>query len=168
MLRQVLQAMLAERSKLKVHDESRQRELQGYALVVGKNGLKLKKATPGDTYPNGVKGKDGSARGPGLFGGAGNQMIGQGVTLDDLAFLLTGTGGRVVVNRTGLTGRYDFTLSWTPEQMGSPTPDAGASTDANGPSIYAALQEQLGLRQEPAKGPVKTLVVDSIERPSEN
>jgi uncharacterized protein (TIGR03435 family) len=69
-----------------------------------------------------------------------------------------------VLDRTGLSGNYDFSLRWTPESLDGGTP----SPEASGPSIFTALQEQLGLKLESATGPVQTLVVDHIERPSEN
>jgi len=81
------------------------------------------------------------------------------------------------VDKTGLKGEYDFTLKWTPDEgqgqmfrgAGEP-PREGAPPppDANGPSIFTALQEQLGLKLESQKGPVDTLVIDHVERPSEN
>ena len=68
--------------------------------------------------------------------------------------------GRVVVDKTGLTGKYDVELKWTPdEQQG--TADAG-------PTLFTAIQEQLGLKLEPAKGPVDSFVVDQVEKPTEN
>jgi uncharacterized protein (TIGR03435 family) len=87
--------------------------------------------------------------------------------------------GMLVVNKTGLSGKYDLTLKWTPDEgqggmfggpgdgPGGPPRDA-APPDASGPSIFAALQEQLGLKLDSQKGPVDTLVIDHIERPSEN
>jgi len=85
--------------------------------------------------------------------------------------------GRTVIDKTGLTGKYDFELKWTPDP-GQPTaqpfgpPPPGVELppppDPNGPSIFTALQEQLGLRLESQKAPVETLVIDRVERPSEN
>ena len=76
--------------------------------------------------------------------------------------------GRVVVDRTGLTDNFDFDLTWTPEPI-TPSP-AGfpepIQTDSSGPSIFTALQEQLGLKMESTKGPVEVLVVDSVEQPT--
>jgi uncharacterized protein (TIGR03435 family) len=85
--------------------------------------------------------------------------------------------GRLVVDKTGLKGNYDFTLKWTPEegqgQMsglpgGGPPRDAAPPPDATGPTIFTALQEQLGLKLESQKGPVDTLAIDHVEKPSEN
>jgi uncharacterized protein (TIGR03435 family) len=84
--------------------------------------------------------------------------------------------GRTVLDKTGLSGKYEFTLQWIPEQgpgQTFPGPEAGAQaaappSDDSGPSIYTALQEQLGLKLESTKGPVEFLVIDRVERPSEN
>jgi uncharacterized protein (TIGR03435 family) len=70
------------------------------------------------------------------------------------------------VDNTGLKGKYDVTLQWTPDDMSSGHEDAAAAD--TGPTIYTALQEQLGLRLDSTKGPVDTVVVDHVEMPSEN
>jgi uncharacterized protein (TIGR03435 family) len=80
--------------------------------------------------------------------------------LDSVANSLSNETGRIVIDKTGLTGNYDLTLKWTPEQQ--------RTADDSGPSVFTALEEQLGLKLVPAKGPVDTIVVDHIERPSEN
>lgn len=105
-----------------------------------------------------------------LFGRG--EITGQGLRLTDLAQLLMKEKqlDRIVVDKTGLTGRYDFTLKWTPDESqgamfkGAESPPA----DVSGPSIFTAIEEQLGLRLESRKGPVEILVVDHAERPSEN
>src|SRR5688572_2540619 len=75
--------------------------------------------------------------------------------------------GRLVVDKTGLTGRFAFTLRWTPEQMPTATPPPGvAPIDPNGPSFFTALQEQLGLKLQSATGPVEVVVIDSVEQPT--
>ncbi len=83
--------------------------------------------------------------------------------------------GRTVIDRTGLTGNYDYTLQWTPDDAPPPTPGADgaqanpdAGADAAGPSIFTALQEQLGLKLESSKGPVDVIVIDHVDLPSEN
>jgi uncharacterized protein (TIGR03435 family) len=84
----------------------------------------------------------------------------QGGPIAKLVTALSDTLGRTVVDQTGLAGNYDIELKWTPdEQQG--TPDAG-------PTIFTALEEQLGLRVKPDKGPVRVFVVDHAERPTEN
>ena len=77
---------------------------------------------------------------------------------------LPGGRGRIVVDKTGLSGLYDWTLHWTPWQDLS----SGELSDSKGPSLFTALQEQLGLKLEPAKGKVEVVVIDHIDSPSEN
>ena len=84
------------------------------------------------------------------------RVTGHAVEMGPLARDLYDWTGRPVVDRTGLTGRFDFTLNWAPE----------GSTDTDAPSIFTAVQEQLGLKLEPSRGPVDVLVVDSAERPT--
>ena len=170
----MLQALLAERFKLTVHRESK--ELPIYALVVAKDGPKLQEAKPGDTYPNGIKGPDGQP-------GAGMMMMGregltaQGIPIANLVRHLSRVLGRKVVDKTGLTGKYDFTFKWTPEQSqgairgqdgGQPGDVSAPPPDSSGPSIFTALQEQLGLKLESQKGQVEILIIDHVEKPSEN
>jgi uncharacterized protein (TIGR03435 family) len=141
---QMLQSLLADRFSLRVHHETR--EMPIYALVVAKDGSKLK-PWPADKPPLGSS------------WGASRIRV-QGGPMGQLVFCLADTLSRTVVDQTGLTGSYDIELIWTPdEQQG--TPDAG-------PTIFTALEEQLGLRVKPDKGPVQVLVVDHAERPSEN
>ena len=169
----MLQALLADRFKLAVHHDSK--ELSIYALVVAKNGPKLQQAKPGDTYPNGIKGPDGIGRGGVMRMGRG-QLTGQALPMSALARMLTDQLGRTVVDKTGLPGNYDFTLQWTPDESEGASlrgPDTGPqgsapSADSSGPSLFTALQEQLGLKLESQKGPVETYVIDHAEKPSEN
>jgi uncharacterized protein (TIGR03435 family) len=169
----MLQALLADRFKLAVHHDSK--ELSIYALVVAKSGPKLQQAKPGDTYPNGIKGPDGIGRGGVMRMGRG-QLTGQALPMSALARLLTGQLGRTVVDKTGLQGDYDFTLQWTPDESEGASfrgPDTGPqgsapSADSSGPSLFTALQEQLGLKLESQNGPVETYVIDHAEKPSEN
>jgi uncharacterized protein (TIGR03435 family) len=152
------QALFADRLKLKVHYETR--EMPIFALVVAKGGLKMHEAKAGDAYANGLKGGDGKAFGGGSFMVGNGKMTAQGMSMDALAGQLAATTSHIVENKTGLTGVYDFTLRY--EASDPPPPDSSA------PSIYTALEEQLGLKLESAKGPVKVLVIDHVERPSEN
>ena len=74
---------------------------------------------------------------------------------------------RVVIDKTGLTGRFAFTLAWTPERMPDAAPPPGVPPiDPNGPSFFTALQEQLGLKLQSAKAPLEVVVIDSVERPT--
>jgi uncharacterized protein (TIGR03435 family) len=90
-----------------------------------------------------------------------------GLRLRDLAPLLSGVVGRLVIDRTGLEGRYDMELTWTPDQRRAPSAD-GVPNPEPGVSIFTALQEQLGVRLTGERGPVDVLVIDRIEPPTEN
>lgn len=171
----MLQALLADRFRLTLHREAK--ELPIYALVVAKGGPKLQEAKPGDTYPNGIKGPDGPA-------GAGVMFLGraglraQGIPIENLVRHLSRQLGRTVVDRTGLTGKYDFILKWTLDERQAPMPKGtegaqpgSADTsepESSGPSIFTAIQGHLGLKLESQKGPVEMLVIEHVERPSEN
>jgi uncharacterized protein (TIGR03435 family) len=170
-----LQALLADRLKLAVRRETKQ--LPVYALVVAKNGPKLQEAKTGDTYPNGIKGPDGVARAGMMRMGRG-ELTSQALPMSGLARLLSQQLGRTVIDKTGLTAKYDFTLHWTPDEgEGASFPGAGGGpqptnsappSDSSGPSLFTALQEQLGLKLESQKGPVEIIVIEHVERPSEN
>lgn len=144
----LLQSLLADRFNLKFHKEMR--ELTVYALVAQKSqksGPKLKakaegEATSMDTH--GGKGK--------------SQLVGTGVSMGALANYVGNRLGRIVVDKTGLSESYDFTLEWAPD----------GATDTSAPSLVTALREQLGLRIESQKSPVEVLVIDSLQKPSEN
>ena len=106
---------------------------------------------------------------PNLTGGAG-QINARKISLLNLARILSTRLDRPVMDRTGLTGTYEFDLTWTPDQMpqrppGSPDPPPA---DPNGPSIFTAVQEQLGLKLESTKGTVDVLVIDRAEHPTPN
>jgi len=171
--RMVLRPALEDRFKLKVHTETKQ--LPVFELGIAKGGTKLKEASPDATYPNGFKGFDGVAHGGMLRMGNG-EFQGQGVEIKGLVNMLSQQLRQTVIDKTGLTGKYDFELNWTPDDGlvpmfhgtdGSPQ-KADPAPDASGPTIFTALQEQLGLKLQSAKGPVETLVIDHVEMPSEN
>ena len=159
-LRLMLQALLTDRFKLALHRETT--ELPVYALTVAKEGAKIHEVKA-----------DGKSR----TGGGRGHLIGQKISMPELADLLTLFGqrelGRPVIDKTGLTGVFDIALSWTPENprpAGGNDPDARTTTEkAPSPDIFSALQQQLGLRLELQKGPVEILVIDHAERvPTEN
>jgi bla regulator protein BlaR1 len=172
---QMLQALLADRFKLTIHRETK--ELPVYALTVAKNGPKLQEAKQGDTYPNGIKGPDGVGRAGFMRMGRG-ELTAQGLPVSSVVRLLSQQLGRTVIDKTGLTGNYDFTLKWAPDESqgamlrgpagAQPGAESAPPTDSTGPSIFTAIQEQLGLKLESQKGPVEILVIDHAERPSEN
>ncbi len=144
----MMQSLLADRFRLVVHREMK--EEQVFDLVVAKSGPKLKKAA--ET----LKASD-----QGLRGGAG-QITGIAAPISLLPGLLSQLLGGPVTDKTELTGRYDFTLKWTPDPSEAQT---GAENvpppDPSGPSIYTALQEQLGLRLASTKRQVEVLVIRS-------
>ncbi|HEY1948577.1 MAG TPA: M56 and DUF3738 domain-containing protein [Bryobacteraceae bacterium] len=177
-LSRMLQALLTERFKMAVRHDTKEQPV--YVLLVGKNGSKLKETalTPADLAPPdpgrprepGRKGPTVQMRGPG-------QLAGTGVGLDSLCDVLSRFLGRVVLDKTGLKAKYDFTLQWTPEEgqqgqlfkgAGAPPTDAAPPPEANGPTVFAAVQEQLGLKLDSQKSAVEVLVIDHIEKPSEN
>jgi uncharacterized protein (TIGR03435 family) len=167
---QMLQKILAERFNLTVHRESK--ELQTYSLVVAKIGPKLKEVKLDDADAS--KPKAGPAPGTGqmMVGGTWGQISGFATGLSTLTGSLTNYLRRPVIDKTGLTGRYDFTLRWTPDtnqtQDSSITNGLPSGDPTGSPNIFTAIQEQLGLKLESAKGPVEIFVIDKIERPSGN
>jgi uncharacterized protein (TIGR03435 family) len=173
----MLQALLADRFSLTLHQETK--DLPVYALVISKNGPKLRKAKPGDTYADGFKGIDGLPAGPHnmVLTGRG-EFKAQAQPISALARALSHALGRPVLDRTGLTGSYDITLEWTPDEIhgatmkepagGQQPADSIVASEPSGPSIFTAIQEQLGLKLEPQKGATEVLVIDHVEKPSEN
>jgi len=158
------QAVLEDRLKLKVHFGTK--EVPMYQLVIAKGGPKLHEAKPGDTYPNGMKAPDGTPiSGSGMRMGRG-MITGQQIAVSFILNSLKAATGRDVIDKTGLTGKYDIDLHWTPESP-AVSPDS-APLDVAGPSIFTALEEQLGLKLEPTKGDIKTLIIDHIEPPTPN
>jgi uncharacterized protein (TIGR03435 family) len=156
-MQQKLQALLADRFQLSIHRETKEQPL--YALVIGKSGSKLQESQSKHDARHMMMG--------------GGDFEGQGVPLEMLTAALSRQLGRPVIDHTRLKGHYDFKLEWTPEpgQSGGPLPpgvEGPPPADLNGPSLFTAIQEQLGLRLESQKGPVDVLVVDRVEKPSEN
>jgi uncharacterized protein (TIGR03435 family) len=183
-LQLMIRALLEDRFKLKVHREPR--EVPIYSLVLarpdGRLGSGLTVSTvdcealvaarrsggpPPDVPKPGERPQCGARVGFGELTAGGQPLL-------ELVSLLSATVGRSVVDRTGLTGRYDITLRWTPDRVlqrgvgaaaGDPIRVNGVDIDPNGPSIFTAIQEQLGLKLESERGTVEALVIDHIERP---
>jgi len=154
-LREMLRTLLADRFQLRFHRETR--EVPVYTLTVGKNGAKLHPAAESpDSGTSSGRNRDGLST-----------MKGTRVTLGEIAANLAARLGRPVVDKTGLSGKFDFELSWVPD-LSLPAVGDPASPATVGPSLLTAVQEQLGLRLESARGPVGMLVIDKVERPSEN
>jgi uncharacterized protein (TIGR03435 family) len=172
---QMLQALLADRFQLAVHRETK--ELTIYTLVIAKGGPKLQTAKPGDTYPNGGTYPDGTHAGAGWMSGGvlDGKMTAQGVPIARLVLSLTQMLGHPVSDKTELKGVYDFKLRFTPDDRLQPPSGSPPSlrlppppADSNAPSLFDALQEQLGLKLESGKGPVEVIVIDHVEGPSGN
>jgi uncharacterized protein (TIGR03435 family) len=166
----MLRTLLAERFKLALHNETRERPV--YALVLARAdrrlGPQLQKSTRDCATAKGPEGC-GSSVGPGFIRSRGRTMAQFAESLAQL----TNTGSslnRLIVDRTGLEGLYEVTLKFTPENIppSGPTPAGFQPVDPNGPSIFTALQEQLGLKLDAQRAPVNVLVVDRVEKPTEN
>jgi bla regulator protein blaR1 len=160
----LLQAMLADRLKLAVHRETRQ--VSVYALVVAPGGPKLKEAKPGETYIKGPKGPDGVSHGGGMTFDHG-AMLGQGVGVDALLFHISRELKRTVLNETGLSGKYDFTLQ-NPPGAALGIDNAGIPPESYELALSDALESQLGLKLEPRTARLEVLVIDHVERPTPN
>lgn len=158
-LRTMLQKLLAERFQLVFHHDKK--ELSVYTLNVAKTGAKITK-------------REGEASGlPGLFfRGLGVLTVTNAAIQDFTNLMQSAVLDRPVVNQTSLEGRFDFTLKWTPDetQFGGQLGQIPAPTDKSDvpPDLFTAIQQQLGLKFEPVKTPVDVLVVDKVEKPSEN
>jgi uncharacterized protein (TIGR03435 family) len=150
----MMQSLLADRFKLKYHIETR--DLRGYQLLVAKGGPTMKED------PDATKARAMSRT---------NGLKGTAVTMDNLVMLLGDEPeleGYPLTNNTGLTGRYDIALNWTPLTAASSGNDAAASSSTDAPPLFIALQEELGLKLVVAKTPAKVVVIDHIELPSPN
>jgi uncharacterized protein (TIGR03435 family) len=174
------QRLLADRFGLVAHRETR--EIDIYALVMARadrrpgaelrpaavdcaalvaasrrpGGPPLPRTAPGDRPVCGMQTAPG-------------RMMAGGYALPDVARNLSNFAGRMVVDRTGLTGTFDLSVTWTPDQMpAGGLPPGAPAIDPNGPSLFTALQEQLGLKLEGTRGPVEVLVIDRVERPTED
>jgi uncharacterized protein (TIGR03435 family) len=182
-MRPMLRSLLAERFKLVVHNETR--EMAIYALVKARDDGKLgpnltpaaidcaavmrgRRGAPPPAPPQpGQKMECGFMIGPG-------RMNAGGMAISNLAQTLSPQVGRIVIDKTELTGNYDFELTYTPEGLGSVFPGGGggpllngapAPVDPNTPNLFTALQEQLGLKLDSQRGPVDVIVIDSVEQP---
>lgn len=143
----LLQDLLADRFKLTLHREAR--TMPAFVLDVARNGPKLEKASPGGTNTT--------------TSNSGVLIEAHSASLDSFARILARKMDLPVVNHTGLEGIFDFKLHWTPENT---RPPAGGAPE--GPSVFTAIQEQLGLRLRSQKTPVQVLVIDRAEKPSAN
>jgi uncharacterized protein (TIGR03435 family) len=141
LVRARLQSLLADRFQLRAHKGTM--EMPVYGLVVAKGGPKLQESTTNTG-----------------FTAEAGRFVCSDSSMDGLASLLSGEMDRMVLDQTKLTGGYKFTLKWTPDEFPNPNPDL--------PGLFTAIQEQLGLKLVPTKGPIDMLIIDHVEKPSEN
>jgi uncharacterized protein (TIGR03435 family) len=146
-----MQSILSERFGLRTHIE--EKILPVFVLVAAKSGVKFHESTAPD-----------AKRGFGLR--KPYELTGTGVSLSSFAEMITYDVGRTVIDKTGLHGEYDLNLKWSPDELVENPGDPGVADRP--PVIITALRDQLGLKLVPAKGPVKTLVVDFVDMPTEN
>jgi uncharacterized protein (TIGR03435 family) len=192
----MLQSLLEERFQLKFHRETREQPI--YTLTVAKDGSKLKSveapprpvpgqapATPPSPPPPPPPGGGLPANftpPPGMIMMMPGGIAGSAMTIAQLINVISGQLGRPVVDKTELKGFYDVRLQFAPESApgggplgfagpggpGAPPAAPPGASDPSGPSIFTAVQEQLGLRLESTKGPVEVIVIDSVQKPTEN
>jgi uncharacterized protein (TIGR03435 family) len=183
----MLQSLLEDRFQLKIHRETK--ELPVYQLTTSRGGAKLASPKEGscvppvtglvtDLRPGGRVQPPNPGQPPAapcgavnvMLAPAGARMMGGNVAMAEFTRVLSTALGRTVIDKTGFTAHFDVQLNFVPDETTAalPSPPPGAQPDGNNPSILVALQEQLGLRLESAKGPVDVIVVDGVERPTEN
>ena len=143
--RALMAAMLEDRFHLKLHEVTKIRPV--YDLIVARGGPRFSESVRHGVEPHMEIGR--------------TEYSATNASIPGLSYFLEEVVERTVIDKTGLTGAYDFHVQWMPDLTGTPEGDTL-------PSIFTALQEQLGLKLQPSKGPVKTLFVDHVERPSQN
>ncbi len=156
-LHRMFQTLLADRFALKFHRETR--TLPAYALIVDKGGSRM-------TVNPGPEPFDVPLKPAGI-----GKLLGVHVTMEHLCWFLSQQLNRAVIDKTGLDRSYDFTLAWAQEPIGPqgpPPPGMEPPQPLDGPTLFTALKEQLGLRLEVQKGPVEVFVIDHAERPKAN
>jgi uncharacterized protein (TIGR03435 family) len=153
--RLMLRNLLEDRFKLKAHSEKR--EKTEYALTIAKGGSKLQEpkevSCPAESAPSGPP--------CGRLSWSRTGLAGRSAPMRMLVFVLSQSLGGTVVDETGLKGPFDMALRWAPDSDGARQP-------LDAPSLFVALQEQMGLKLQSRKGPIEVIVVDRLERPSEN
>ena len=144
-LRLLFQSLLEDRFALKFHRETRQSTV--YSMAAVKGGAKLTPSAPETRTTNNTN-----------LNKTSNTIIATHSTMDSFAEMLGHQLGRTVIDNTGLKGNFDYKVTWVPDEV----------PNSSGPSLFTAIQEQLGLKLESAKGPVEFLVVDSVQKASDN
>lgn len=151
-VRAEVQALLKDRFRLQIHREVATAPV--YSLSIAKGGIRPAALSVTQNRQRGITASQGT-------------MLGDAASMAQFAYKLSRLLQRPVTNNTGLEGNYDFKLEWTPDRSPS-APDGQLLDTSAGGSIFSALQEQLGLRLEATKGPVDVIVIDQVDRPSEN
>ncbi len=184
-LQLMMQRMFSERFKLAVHTETR--EIPIYTLTLARSDRALgpnlrPAATDCEAVMNAMLKSAREGGGPppappqlpdgrpacGMRFGPGSRLTAGGTSMAALARSMSNQAGRIIVDKTGLTGGFDFDLEFTPDPAAAGAQPPAGPTDANMPSLFTALEEQLGLKLLPQRGPVEMLVIDRVERPTEN
>jgi uncharacterized protein (TIGR03435 family) len=173
-----LQSLLEDRFQLKLHYE--RRELPLYIMTLAKDGPKMKAVDPPpppdqapplpppDRRPEGGLPSN-STPPPGTFSTPPGMFVGTAITMPQIIYVVSRLLGRAVTDKTDLKGTFDVRLQFAPESVpGNPVAAPAGASNPAGPSIFTAIQEQLGLRIESTKGPVDVLVIDSVQKPIEN
>lgn len=152
--KEMVQALLADRFHLTAHRETG--ELSVYEIVAAKGGARLTKSTrPPETFP--------------AVGYSPGNLAAGNITITDLAtYLQRFVSDRPVVDGTGISGKYDVTLRWTPDDAQPEASRQGEESSNTYPGFFKAIEEQLGLKLEEGKRPTPVLVVDKVEMPTEN
>lgn len=145
-----LRSLLADRFGLTIHRDTREQPV--YALIAANGGPKLRESAEGKNFVRAGRGS----------------ITGKSVGLRMLVLNLSNALDRQVVDKTGLTGSYDFELKWAPDMVSSGTGGTSPPSDTDGPSLFTALPDQLGLKLESMRGPVQVWVIDGVEKPSLN
>jgi bla regulator protein blaR1 len=171
----MFQALLAEQFKVVLHRESKL--LPALVLVIAKNGPRIQAAKPGDTYADGIKGQDGRPAGPHKFEMSGNQLTVQAMPISFVTDHLAMHMNQPVMDRTGLTGDYDFIFKWAPDEEMAGHKEHNGGQEAHvhtmpvgemNQALIGAIEEQLGLRLDQQTVPLPVLVIDRAEKPSAN
>jgi uncharacterized protein (TIGR03435 family) len=153
--RQMMQALLADRFKLVVHRDTR--AVPVYDLVLAENGPKMQQSLPGDAEAQGR-----------VIQVSNGHISGREVPIATLASLLSEQLGRGVIDKTGLANHYDVTLQWPMSAEGQQATESSSAAESSREMILAAVADQLGLKLEPHEVPMEILVIDHVERPSQN
>jgi bla regulator protein blaR1 len=174
----MLRALIEDRFRVKAHNERREGDV--YVLAFARSDKKTGAGlhTVPDACAAALKALTAAAPPPPRsgpppcsFGGPPGQLVGTGVTMAMFANVLSGNVGRTVIDRTGLAGSFDIELNFDPSSAAQAPPGAPpgpAPIDDAKPSIFTALQEQLGLKLDSTRGPIDVLVIDQAERPAAN